>query len=230
LQSSASRISDISGLATRLPSRYTAFVEHDIKHILIGRDAIATRVREVAGEIMRDLEDEPLPASSGGSSSAPGAAKSATGREITLVPILTGSIIFVADLIRHLPYYMQIRMMSVTSYPGTATASQGAHIKPHLTDLPPDLTGCHVLVVDDILDSGNTLSMVRAELEKRNPQTLRTCVLLRKQRSIARPIDVDYACFDVPDEFVVGYGLDYNDRYRNLPDVVTLHDHVIQSK
>src|SRR5690606_33592007 len=102
--------------------------------------------------------------------------------EITFVPILVGSIIFLADLIRHLPVRMQIRVMTVSSYPGTATTSQGARIDAALTNLPERLDGRHVLLVDDILDSGSTLRLVTDIVRRRNPASVRTCVLLRKQR------------------------------------------------
>ena len=144
------------------------------------------------------------------------------------MPILTGSIIFLADLIRRLPLPMQIRVMSVTSYPGTATSSKGASIEAALTKLPEDLSSNHVLIVDDILDSGNTLRLVKQTIEQRNPISLRTCVLLRKKIPSAMSFDVDYVAFDIPDEFVVGYGLDFNDYYRNLPDIVTLKQHVYE--
>jgi hypoxanthine phosphoribosyltransferase len=145
------------------------------------------------------------------------------------VPILTGSIIFVADLIRCLPVRMKIRLLSMQSYPGAATASRGAKVQSELTHLPASLAGAHVLLIDDILDSGRTLTLAGELLRARGPRTLRTCVLLRKQRPAALAFPVDYVCFDVPDEFVVGYGLDYNDYYRNLPDIVTLRSEVLAS-
>ena len=187
-------------------------MQDDIDHILIDRRKIALRVQEVAAQIMHDLltdtsqEGEP---------------------DITLVPLLTGSFIFAADLIRHLPVKLKIRLLSVSSYPGTATTSRGAQIKDDLSHLPASLAGQHVLIVDDILDSGNTLKLVGQTLKAMNPATLRTCVLLRKERPEAMAFPVDYVAFDIPDEFVVGYGLDFNDHYRNLPDIVTLRQEVI---
>ena len=184
-------------------------MQSDLQRTLIDRSAIAQRIQQVAAQISADLD----------ASDHPG--------EVTLVPILTGSIIFLADLIRCLPQRMQIHLMSVSSYPGTATTSQGATIDATLTDVPDDLTGRCVIVVDDILDSGNTLRAVTAELAKRNPAALKTCVLLRKQRPQAMACPVDYVAFDIPDEFVVGYGLDYDDFYRNLPDIGVLKPEVI---
>jgi hypoxanthine phosphoribosyltransferase len=186
-------------------------MQQDVQRVLVDRDAIARRVQALGEEITRDLERDGL-----------------GGKEITLVPILTGSIIFVSDLIRCLPLRMQIHVMSVNSYPGTATTSQGATLEPNSTQVPQDLTGRHVLVMDDILDSGNTLRLVRQELEARGPATLRTCVMLRKQRPEAMSFPVDYVAFDIPDEFVVGYGLDYDDYYRNLPDIAVLKREVIE--
>ncbi|MEE9404621.1 MAG: hypoxanthine phosphoribosyltransferase [Algisphaera sp.] len=182
----------------------------DLSHILIERDALALRIKDLAAEIASTL--------AGPNDAIP---------EITLVPILTGSIIFVADLIRHLPVQMQIHLMSVSSYPGTATSSQGVTLRPELSGVPDNLTGRHVLVVDDILDSGATLNAVRAELKKRNPTTLHTAVLLRKKRPEAMNTPVDFVAFDIPDQFVVGYGLDFDDYYRNLPDIGVLHPNVV---
>jgi len=188
-------------------------MQDDIDHILIDRHNIAQRVEAVASQIMSDLLAD-----------AKGEGESL---DITLVPLLTGSFIFAADLIRHLPVKMKIRLLSVSSYPGTATSSRGAQIKDDLSYLPASLAGQHVLVIDDILDSGNTLKLVSQTLAAMNPASLRTCVLLRKQRPEAMAFPVDYVAFDIPDEFVVGYGLDFNDHYRNLPDIVTLREEVI---
>lgn len=186
-------------------------MQEDLQRILVSRSEIATRIESLGQQITRDLEADGL-----GSD------------EITLVPILTGSIIFVSDLIRCLPLRMQIHVMSVTSYPGTSTTSRGAKLDPTGTQVPGDLSGRHVLVMDDILDSGNTLRLVKQELEARGPASVRTCVMLRKQRPEAMAFDVDYIAFDIPDEFVVGYGLDYDDYYRNLPDIAVLKPDVIQ--
>ena len=185
-------------------------MQQDIERILIDRETLAKRVREMAQQITKDFQPpvgEPL--------------------EITIVPILTGSFIFVADLIRDLPLRMQIRLISVSSYPGTATTSMPAKIGSDLDDLPQSLAGCHVLLVDDILDSGQTLKLVSKNLSQRGPASLKTCVLLRKQRPQAMAQPVDYVAFDIPDEFVVGYGLDYDDYYRNLPDIVVLKPEVL---
>ncbi len=193
-------------------------MQDDIDHVLIDRHRIALRVQELAAQIMGDLLKG---VSDQGKPGYPGEP------DITLVPLLTGSFIFAADLIRHLPVKLKIRLLSVSSYPGTATTSRGARIKDDLSHLPASLAGQHVLIVDDILDSGNTLKLVGQTLAAMNPASIRTCVLLRKERPQAMAFPVDYVAFDIPDEFVVGYGLDFNDHYRNLPDIVTLRREVI---
>ncbi|MCG8509844.1 MAG: hypoxanthine phosphoribosyltransferase [Rhodospirillales bacterium] len=183
----------------------------DIERVLIDRQTIEARLKSLAEDITRDFSE----------------LEGGRPEEITLVPILTGSIVFVADLIRRLPLKMQIRLMSISSYPGKVTESRGPSVEAALTKLPESLEGLHVLLIDDILDSGRTIRLAADMLEKRNPATVRTCVLLRKQRPEALAFPVDYVAFDVPDEFVVGYGLDYNDYYRNLPEIVTLKRNVL---
>jgi len=195
-------------------------MQDDIARVLIDRQTIALRVQTLARQITRDLLTVNRQGANGAEPAEPG---------VTLIPILTGSFIFAADLIRHLPVKLQIRLLSVSSYPGTATSSRGAQITSDLTHLPRSLAGQHVLVIDDILDSGGTLRAVSDTLHAMNPASLKTCVLLRKQRPQAMAFPVDYVAFDIPDEFVVGYGLDFNDHYRNLPEIVTLRPEVIQA-
>jgi len=191
-------------------------MQQDIDRILIDRPTIARRVQAVAQQIIADYAD--LTRSHDPRDAAPAS--------VTIVPILTGSFIFVADLIRHLPVYMQIQLISVSSYPG-ATTTQHQRMSLDLDGLPDSLLGRHVLLIDDILDSGNTITRVRQLLLQRNPASLRTCVLLRKQRDQALAVTVEYVCFDIPDQFVIGYGLDFNDYYRNLPEICTLRQEVI---
>lgn len=183
-----------------------AHVHDDIDRILIDRNRIADRIEELGAEIRADLHalDGDL--------------------EIILVPVLTGAIIFVADLMRQLPQKMRINVMSASSYPGTATKSRGV---PQLRDVPDDLAGKFVLIIDDILDSGRTITTIRAAIEAHGPTAVRTCVLLRKELPAAMNTPCEYVGFDIPDEFVVGYGLDYNDLYRNLPDVGVLKPEVV---
>lgn len=197
---------------------YTAPMQADLQHTLLSAQEIADRLDELAGSITRDIE-------AGTGLSDPGHPHNT----LTIIPIMTGSIIFVADLVRRLPLRMKIFPMSASSYPGTATTSQGVHLSTADDRVPKDLTGHHVLLIDDILDSGSTLRAVTAELQKRSPATLHTCVLLRKQRDQAMSTPIDYVAFDIPDEFVVGYGLDYDDQYRNLPEIATLRPEVVNA-
>ena len=128
---------------------------------------------------------------------------------------MTGSIIFVADLMRHLPMKIRIQLMAASSYVGKTTESNH---DPSLGKLP-SVEGKHVLLVDDILDSGKTLTRVREELQTQNPESIKTCVLLRKKIPSALEVPCEFIGFDIEDEFVVGYGLDYDGYYRNLPDI-----------
>jgi hypoxanthine phosphoribosyltransferase len=183
-----------------------------VERVLIDRHAIDRRVREMAEQIAADYRrsaatDEPP--------------------HITLVSVLTGSLIFLADLIRQLPLMMRIRLITVSSYPGATTRSTEVKLEGMI---PADLAGQHVLIIDDILDSGKTIQFVKGLIEARHPASVRTCMLLRKQLPTALAIHADYIGFDVPNEFVVGYGLDYNGYYRNLPDIVVLKPEVIGSE
>lgn len=180
----------------------------DIQRVLISQQQISTRVRELARQITADHTPPRLHSA-----------------EITIVPILTGAIIFCGDLIRQLPLRMRIGLITVSSYPGSSIRSQGSTL---LGDQLGDIRGRHVLLVDDILDSGGTLRLVVPLLRDMGAATVKSCVLLRKDRPAARQTDVDYVGFEIPDEFVVGYGLDYNNYYRNLPDIVTLKPEVYQ--
>lgn len=183
--------------------RYPAGVRSDIDTILISRDRIAARIAELGQELRDDL------------------AGLGDDEEVMLVPILTGSIIFVADLMRCLPQKIRIGVITASSYPGKSTTSKGVQIA---GALPDDLEGKHVLIVDDILDSGGTITMVREEIRKRHPRSVRACVLLRKTIDSAMSTPCEYVGFDIPDAFVVGYGLDYDDYYRNFPDIGTLKE------
>jgi hypoxanthine phosphoribosyltransferase len=182
-------------------------MQHDIHKVLITKDQILARVRELAHQITLDHTPP-----------------RALDCEITIVPILTGAMIFCCDLIRHIPIAMKIGLVTVSSYPGTSLTTQGASV---LGKQLGDITNRHIVLIDDILDSGNTLRAVVPMLHELGPASVRTCVLLRKDRPEARATPVDYVGFDIPDEFVVGYGLDYDDYYRNLPEVVTLKPEVI---
>ncbi|MFG0275247.1 MAG: phosphoribosyltransferase [Phycisphaerales bacterium] len=177
--------------------------------VLIERERIAMRVAELgaqlAGDLQRDLEAE--------------GDGLATPNRVVLVPVLTGAVIFLADLVRQMPLNMSMRMISVSSYPGATTESKGARLQ---DALPPDLAGKHVVIVDDILDTGQTLNLLQRMIAEQKPASLRTCVLLRKDCTRLAPADAEYIGFDIPPEFVIGYGLDYDGQHRNLPDICVL--------
>jgi hypoxanthine phosphoribosyltransferase len=139
------------------------------------------------------------------------------GREVLLVGVLKGAVMVMADLARQMSTPLSMEFMAVSSY-GSSTSSSG--VVRILKDLDRDISGRHVLVVEDIIDSGRTLSWLVRNLATRGPASVEVCALLRKPESVA--VDVRYVGFDIPSEFVVGYGLDYAERYRNLPFVATL--------
>ena len=139
--------------------------------------------------------------------------------EITIVPILTGAMIFCGDLIRQIPVAIKVGLMTVSSYPGKSLQTQGSQV---IGQQLVNVKGRHVVIIDDILDSGGTIKAVVPVIRALGAVTAKVCVLLRKDRPAAKEVHVDYVGFEIPDEFVVGYGLDYNDLYRNLPDIVTL--------
>ena len=168
--------------------------------MLVSSLEIATRVVELAQQVGNDYAH-------------------ADGR-LTVVPVMTGSLLFAADFVRALPQRrMRLQLTTVSSYGGTNTASCGSTLT---GALPKHLAGQHVLILDDILDSGGTLRLLRSEFESRGAASVRACVLLRKKIHSARSTPCEYVGFDIDDEFVVGYGLDYDDLYRNLPFVGTL--------
>ncbi len=173
------------------------FVQKNVSRIIISRDRIAARVKELARDISHCYKDN----------------------EVMILPVLTGSVIFLADLIRHLPLMMRIDVVSVSSYPGASTVSQGPKFKIPLLETV-GIVGRDILIVDDILDSGATLGALVDFVSARKPARVRTCVLLKKQRpDLPERMDADFIGFDIENEFVVGYGLDFNNLYRNLPDV-----------
>ena len=168
--------------------------------VLVSADSIRARMPELAREIVAWLGD--------------------SDDEVVLVPVMTGAFIFAADLVRHMPVQMRISLVTVSSYPGAATTSQGIR---QLGALPMNLEGRRVLIVDDILDSGLTLAWLRGQFEAQGPSRLATAVLLRKTTEVALRTPCEFVGFDIPDEFVVGCGLDYDGWFRNLPDVRVLH-------
>ncbi len=175
----------------------------DISHILISEADLQKRVAELGRQISADY----------------------AGKAPLLVSVLRGSFIFMADLTRHIQPFCQVDFMAVSSY-GSGTMSSGqVNIVKDLTD---SIEGKDIIVIEDILDSGNTLSYLFQLLKARNPASLRLCTLLDKPSRRTKPIQADYVGFTVPDEFVVGYGLDYDELYRNLPYIGVLKPQVYQ--
>ena len=178
-----------------------SMLENDIQEILFSEDQLQARVREIAQEIERDY----------------------AGKEIMLISVLRGSFIFMADLCRALDLPCTLDFMSVSSY-GKGTTSSG---QVQITkDLSEDISGRHIIVVEDILDSGNTLSYLLKILQHRHPASVRLCTLLDKPERRVKPVEVHYCGFTIPDAFVVGYGLDYAEKYRNLPYIGILKPEV----
>ena len=176
-------------------------LEKDIESVLFSEEQLKRRVREIAAEIEKDY----------------------AGKEIMLISVLRGSFVFMADLCRAIDLPCTIDFMSVSSY-GSGTSSTG---QVQITkDLSGDISGKHILVVEDILDSGNTLSYLLKLLEQRKPASIRLCTLLDKPERRVKPVEVHYSGFTIPDAFVVGYGLDYAEHYRNLPYIGILKPEV----
>jgi len=184
----------------------------DIARVLIPQERIAQRVRELARQITVDY-------GAGGGGGITG--------DITIVPVLTGAMIFCADLIRHIPIAMRIELLAVSSYPGKSLRTQGSQV---VGQQLGDLSGRNVLLVDDIVESGGTVRMVQSLLRESGAARVRSCILLRKDRPAAWDVQVEYVGFEIPDEFVVGYGLDFDNYYRNLPDIVTLKPQAVEGR
>jgi hypoxanthine phosphoribosyltransferase len=175
----------------------------DIDRVLIDGDRLAARVRDLAQAVTKDHSPPAVPGEA----------------EVTIIPILTGAFVFAADLIRGIPLPIKINLVTVSSYPGQSVKSQGTSV---LNRQLQDVAGRHVVLVDDILDSGQTLATVVPIVRDLGAASVKTCVLLRKTLPTPPAIEADYVGFEIPDEFVVGYGLDYDSVYRNLPDICVL--------
>jgi len=172
-------------------------MQEDLDRILIQEQTILRRLDELAAQITHHYRD----------------------RELTIIAVLNGSLIFMADLLRRIPLPLKLDCLSVASYHGgTKTTGEVVFRQVSL----PDVTGRHILILDDILDTGLTLSAIRRKLEQAGPLSVRVCVLLEKQIPRAAPIEADYVGFKIGNEFVVGYGLDYMEQYRNLPCIGVL--------
>lgn len=189
----------------------------EIDRVLVSEAQIRTRVGELAREIALDLQAD---------LDAEGQTLQDEDR-VVLIPIMTGAMIFASDLIRQMPIKLSLDLVAVSSYPGETVTSKGAHLA---SDLPDDLGGKHVVVIDDILDSGRTLALIKRVVSERAPASLRIAVLLDKQTERAEEVVADYVGFEIPDEFVVGYGLDYNGYYRNHPEIAVLRPDAIPSR
>lgn len=178
-------------------------MEQDMQEILFTREEVTARIREMAAQITRDYQ----------------------GKSPAVIGILRGSFIFMADLVRELNLPLTLDFMSASSY-GSGTVSSGlVDIK---LDTSEPITGRDVLLVEDILDTGNTLSKLVAELKKRDPASIKLCVLLDKPDRRTQPIQADYVGFQIPDAFVVGCGLDYDQRYRQLPYIGVLKPEIYE--
>lgn len=173
-------------------------MHQDIDHILVSEEQLQAKVAELGAQISADYE----------------------GRDLLLVSILKGAVVFMADLMRAVTIPCAIDFMVVSSYGGANTSSTG--LVKIIKDLDQDLSGKDVLIVEDILDTGITLSHLMPMLQMRKPNSLRLCTILSKPSRRKADIEPDYCGFEVPDEFVVGYGLDYDEKYRNLPYVGAL--------
>ena len=174
-------------------------LERAVGEILIDEDRLQARIRELGAEITADYE----------------------GRELLLVGVLKGAVFFMADLMRSITVPCEIDFMAISSY-GASTDSSG--VVRILKDLDINIEGRHVLVVEDIVDSGLTLSYLVRNLESREPASLEVCSLLTKPGRREMEVDIRYVGFEIPNRFVIGYGLDFAERYRNLPYVGVLHD------
>jgi hypoxanthine phosphoribosyltransferase len=180
-------------------------VPADIDEILASEEDIQGIVRELAARISRDYE----------------------GKTVLLVGILKGAFVFLADLSRHLTVEHHIDFMSLSSYGATATTSGEVRI---IMDLRTFIRGKHVIIVEDIVDTGYTLRYLQQLLDAREPASLKTCVLLSKPDRRLVDLSIDYLGFEIPDKWVVGYGLDYAERYRTLPYIAALNPSVYKEE
>jgi hypoxanthine phosphoribosyltransferase len=175
----------------------------DLERVLFDEPAIHRRLDDMAAQISNDYRE----------------------RDLTVIAVLHGSLMFVADLLRRIPLPLKLDCLRVASYHGEAESSGDVVFKQITV---PDVAGRDVLILDDILDSGHTLAAIREVLETAKPQSIRVCVLLSKKKQRAREVDTDYVGFEIEDEFVVGYGLDFREHYRNLPYIGVLRKELLE--
>lgn len=190
-----------------MPTRAAELYPGDIKSVLLSEEQIKTKTAELAAQIACDYQN------------------AESGQDLLLVTVLKGAVMFVTDLARAIPVPTQLEFMAVSSY-GSSTSSSG--VVRILKDLDRDINDRDVLIVEDIVDSGLTLSWLLRNLATRGPRSLRVCTLLRKPDAVRADVDIAYIGFDIPNEFVVGYGLDYAERYRDLPYIGTLDPKVYE--
>lgn len=191
-----------SAAKTSAHARVPTGWRREVERVLITEPQLARRIRSLSRELERDFK----------------------GRELVIVSLLNGTVMFLADLIRHISLPLRLDFIGVSSY-GTGTESRELVFT---KELRLDVRGRDVLLVDDILDTGKTLSRVLEKLRALKPRQIKTCVLLNKGARRVEKVRADYVGFEIPDHFVVGYGLDFAERYRNLPFVGVLHPEVYQ--
>lgn len=177
--------------------------------MLLTEEQIQRRIDELAAQIGNDYRE----------------LADTSDQDLLLITVLKGAVLFVTDLARAIPLPTQFEFMAVSSY-GSSTSSSG--VVRILKDLDPDIAGRDVLIVEDVVDSGLTLSWLLRNLKSRQPKSLRVCTLLRKPEAVGANVDITYVGFDISNDFVVGYGLDYDERYRDLSYIGTLDPRVYQ--
>ncbi|WP_372510297.1 hypoxanthine phosphoribosyltransferase [Mycolicibacterium pyrenivorans] len=191
-----------------MPAHSAELYPGDIKSVLLSEEQIQSKTAELGALIAADYRD------------------AAAEQDLLLVTVLKGAVMFVTDLARAIPLPTQLEFMAVSSY-GSSTSSSG--VVRILKDLDRDINDRDVLIVEDIVDSGLTLSWLLRNLATRRPRSLRVCTLLRKLEAVRADVEIEYVGFDIPNEFVVGYGLDYAERYRDLPYIGTLDPKVYEN-
>lgn len=200
-------VAQISSAIT--PAQPTELYAGDIKSVLLSAEQIQARVAQLGEEIGTHYRD----------------AVAGNGQDLLLITVLKGAVMFVTDLARAIPVPTQFEFMAVSSY-GSSTSSSG--VVRILKDLDRDISGRDVLIVEDVVDSGLTLSWLLRNLTSRHPRSLRVCTLLRKPDARGANVDIAHVGFDISNDFVVGYGLDYDERYRDLSYIGTLDPKVYQ--
>ena len=173
------------------------YKDKDVEEILISQDDLEKKTKEIAAQISGDF----------------------AGEEIVLIGVLRGGFIFIADLSRQIPLRLTVDFIAVSSY-GNSTKTSG--VVKIIKDIDTDITGKNVIIIEDLIDTGLTLKYLKELLHKRGPKEVKTCAILDKPSRRETDIEADYKGIEIPDKFVVGYGLDYNGMYRNIPYVCTL--------